>query len=151
MDGHLWETEPSDDLECADPNWMISPCDIATPIIPDGVIPDLNFLCTHGIGPHEFRLLRQGNPQILKRLDGRVWSTRAVPLLIDQTIVLSATGKAFHLSHNRRAPWESTDQERMEDLTLYKIQQQLEQQGNLLDSFSLSYSHYKQPRFNKPV
>lgn len=103
----------------------------------------LNDLYIHGVSPQEFRLIRQGNPNILKRLDGRIWSTHAVEKLITQTIVLTNGIQNYQLGHFTRAPWETSLKEVAEDWHLFTLQQNHENQHNLLDNFSLSYSAYK--------
>ena len=132
--------EESSDPEDLVPNWVLDKGSITQL----GTIhPTLNDLYQRGISPQEFRLIRQGNSQILKRMDGRVWATAAVPRLIAGGMVLTNGVKRYKLSHTSRAPWETSHEALDEDLTIFTNQQNYEINKNLLDDFSLSYSFYK--------
>jgi hypothetical protein len=144
MDADIWMTTPPD-TENPNPNWVLDSKYLRVDNEMMSPLPTLNDLCTCGISPTHFRLIRQGNSQILKRLDGRVWSTLAVPRLIEGAMALTNGVKYYKLTHTTRAPWEATNEHVVEDLTLYVNQQKYETNGKLLDDFSLSYSYYKIP------
>ena len=125
------------------PNWVLDKEAIITQGGESTTHPTWNDLYQRGISPQEFRLVRQGNSHILRRLDGRVWSTAAVPRLIDGAMVFTNGVKHYKLSHTTRAPWETSHENLDEDLTIFANQQKYEINRNLLDDFSLSYSFYK--------
>ena len=125
------------------PNWVLDKETITTQGDVGTTHPTLNDLYQRGISPQEFRLIRQGNSHILRRSDGRVWSTFAVPRLIAGAMVLTNGVKRYKLSHTSRAPWETSHEALVEDLTIFTNQQKYELNRKLLDDFSLSYSFYK--------
>ena len=141
MDSNLCQTSELD-ADIPDPNLIIPLNEIQHIVRPSSNV-SLNDLYMYGISPQEFRLIRQGNPNILKRQDGRIWSTYTVEKLITKTIILTNGVKNYKLGHFTRAPWETSLKEVSEDLHLFTLQQNHEHQHNLLDNFSLSYSAYK--------
>ena len=136
-DGHWWENEnPHRNLPTFPLHQTLHISEIDAP--QNSSIDDMY---ERGISPRDFRRIRQAHEEALKRRDGRMWSTLAVPRLIEHAMILTNGSEQYRLSFHSRAPWETTDYEYHQDMLQFRTREWAENHSNNRTISGLSYSY----------